>query len=376
MSTAPASFSRATTAESVAGTRLRNGSAPYVVAMPAVSSRSFTPYGMPCSGPRYLPAAISASACFAPARARRPGERDDGAQLRIEPLDPLEIDVRQPLGRQRLASRSSARACVTGAKAMSASFDGQRHRRRRDFARTGRAPGPFVAPVMHRIPARRRRERPRRAPPSAARCAARTAAPSTGASLPAAISRSPASSSPARASPLRRTSPARPRDRRRARCRTRAARRASAARRCGRLLRRWQAATPTVPIAAVIRNCLRVFMRASYPRTAGSRSIQRTQWRPSAHAGTVREQPHFVLGPKNPCHVRGRSTPSRRKRAMGATGPAARSGGGPVRGHQREGAVHPGHIARSPRTVSEAETRARFCTRNSRQICNSIVERA
>ena len=51
-STAPASVSRRTTTESAVGTRLRNGSAPYVVAMPAVSSRSFTPYGMPCSGPR------------------------------------------------------------------------------------------------------------------------------------------------------------------------------------------------------------------------------------------------------------------------------------------------------------------------------------
>src|SRR5262245_6570646 len=44
--TAPALFNRATTAESAAGTRLRNGSAPYVVAMSLVSSRSFTPYGM------------------------------------------------------------------------------------------------------------------------------------------------------------------------------------------------------------------------------------------------------------------------------------------------------------------------------------------
>src|SRR3954466_10321410 len=51
-STAPASFNRAITAESVVGTRLRYGSAPHVVGMPAVSSRSFTPYGMPCSGPR------------------------------------------------------------------------------------------------------------------------------------------------------------------------------------------------------------------------------------------------------------------------------------------------------------------------------------
>src|SRR5207245_7614867 len=46
-STAPASFNLRTTAEFADGTRLRNGSAPYVVGMSLVSSRSFTPYGMP-----------------------------------------------------------------------------------------------------------------------------------------------------------------------------------------------------------------------------------------------------------------------------------------------------------------------------------------
>src|SRR5262245_65228296 len=45
--TAPASLSRRTTAESAAGILLRNGSAPYVVAISFVSSRSLTPYGMP-----------------------------------------------------------------------------------------------------------------------------------------------------------------------------------------------------------------------------------------------------------------------------------------------------------------------------------------
>src|SRR6478672_13210107 len=46
-STAPAFRSRSTTTASRAGTRSLNGSAPYVVGMPAVSSRSFTPYGTP-----------------------------------------------------------------------------------------------------------------------------------------------------------------------------------------------------------------------------------------------------------------------------------------------------------------------------------------
>src|SRR5882724_3600694 len=69
-STAPASCSRRTTVASAAGLRFLNGSAPYVVAMPAVSSRSLAPQGMPCSGPRYFPAAISASGRFACSSAR------------------------------------------------------------------------------------------------------------------------------------------------------------------------------------------------------------------------------------------------------------------------------------------------------------------
>src|SRR4051812_36990258 len=68
-STAPASFRRFTTVASAVGTRSRKGSAPYVVGMPAVSSRSLPPHGIPCNGPRYLPAAISASACLACASA-------------------------------------------------------------------------------------------------------------------------------------------------------------------------------------------------------------------------------------------------------------------------------------------------------------------
>src|SRR6185437_229779 len=64
-STAPAASRRFTIAASSAGTRLRYGSAPYVVAIPAVSTRSLAPHGIPCSGPRYLPAAISRSAARA-----------------------------------------------------------------------------------------------------------------------------------------------------------------------------------------------------------------------------------------------------------------------------------------------------------------------
>ena len=68
-STAPASASRLTTVASADGTRWRKGSAPHVVGMPAVSTRSLAPHGTPCSGPRYLPRAISASARRAAASA-------------------------------------------------------------------------------------------------------------------------------------------------------------------------------------------------------------------------------------------------------------------------------------------------------------------
>ena len=69
-------------------------------AMPAVSSRSLAPQGMPCSGPRYLPAAISASARRACGEREVAGERDDAPELRVEALEPLEVDAREPLGRQ------------------------------------------------------------------------------------------------------------------------------------------------------------------------------------------------------------------------------------------------------------------------------------
>src|SRR4051794_13972399 len=60
-STAPESCKRFTTAASTLGMRFLNGSAPYVVGIHAVSRRSFAPHGMPWSGPRYLPLAISSS---------------------------------------------------------------------------------------------------------------------------------------------------------------------------------------------------------------------------------------------------------------------------------------------------------------------------
>src|SRR5262249_44158996 len=62
ISTAPALRNRTTTSASSSMTRCSKSAAPHVVGVPFTAKRSFTPHGMPCSGPRYLPALISASA--------------------------------------------------------------------------------------------------------------------------------------------------------------------------------------------------------------------------------------------------------------------------------------------------------------------------
>jgi len=77
---------------------------------------------MPCSGPRYFPAAISWSACCA-CGAPAHGQRDHAAQPLIVARAALEVDARQPLAAQAAVSiqRDSFH---TGAKAMSASAGG------------------------------------------------------------------------------------------------------------------------------------------------------------------------------------------------------------------------------------------------------------
>src|SRR6476661_1561050 len=69
ISTAPALRSRCTTSASSSMMRSLKSAAPHVVGTPFVAKRSFTPYGRPCSGPRYLPDASSASARAASASA-------------------------------------------------------------------------------------------------------------------------------------------------------------------------------------------------------------------------------------------------------------------------------------------------------------------
>jgi len=101
-----AACSRRTTAASASGTRSRRaprhkswGSRPCRAGLSA-------PHGMPCSGPRYFPAAISWSACCACASAcsRVSVTRSAAAHLSARSA---RVDARQPLAAQR-GSRSSA----------------------------------------------------------------------------------------------------------------------------------------------------------------------------------------------------------------------------------------------------------------------------
>src|SRR5579883_1748298 len=70
INTAPAASRRLTTVASLSKVCFSNPPAPHVVGYPFTASRSFAPHGSPCSGPRYLPAAMSASASRACAKAR------------------------------------------------------------------------------------------------------------------------------------------------------------------------------------------------------------------------------------------------------------------------------------------------------------------
>ena len=81
------------------GTRFSNGSAPQVVGMPLVSKRSFTPNGMPCSGPRYLPGLISLSAAAACSQRQILGERDQAEQLGRVLLHAREVHLGEVGGR-------------------------------------------------------------------------------------------------------------------------------------------------------------------------------------------------------------------------------------------------------------------------------------
>ena len=64
-SIAPACWNLLATVQSSAGMNVSNILEPEVVRTPAVLYRSFSPTGMPCNGPLYLPDWMSFSACRA-----------------------------------------------------------------------------------------------------------------------------------------------------------------------------------------------------------------------------------------------------------------------------------------------------------------------
>ena len=152
--------------------------------MPAVSSRSFTPYGMPCSGPRYLPGGDFRVGLPRLRERDVPRERDDAAQLRIELLDPLQIDVRQPLGGQCLLPRSSATAASPARTRCRRRLRAADQRSVAAADEADRATGPHDRRRRTRDSTASRARRSHRARPCAARRAARAAAPSTAASSP------------------------------------------------------------------------------------------------------------------------------------------------------------------------------------------------
>jgi hypothetical protein len=96
INTAPASRRRTTTSASSSMMRSLKSAAPHVVGTPLVSKRSFTPYGIPCSGPRYLPAAISASAFAASANPCDSMIVTAQFSVGLSRFKPLEVDRRQP----------------------------------------------------------------------------------------------------------------------------------------------------------------------------------------------------------------------------------------------------------------------------------------
>ena len=84
--------------------------APHVVGTPFVENRSFRPYGTPCSGPRYLPGRDLGVGLRGFGARRVVHEGDDAIERRIEPLEPLEVDVRDARRREfaRLDERGDA----------------------------------------------------------------------------------------------------------------------------------------------------------------------------------------------------------------------------------------------------------------------------
>ena len=195
--------------------------------MPAVSSRSLPPQGMPCSGPRYLPAAISRSACLACASARSRVRVMTQRSLGSKRCEAVEVDVGEALGGE-LAGLDPARELRDGGEGDVVVVGGQRAGRRACVRTKRSRAGRGGLPGQHGIPPRGGRER--RVQRDFARAGA--ALVERGHRLaPVAGGRSALGGrqcDTARAFRLRRRWRRRPPGRRAARCRRRAARRAAA----------------------------------------------------------------------------------------------------------------------------------------------------
>ncbi len=94
-STAPACSRRLVTVASAGVACSRSGSAPQLVGAPFAATRSLSPYGMPCRGPRSLP--LEQLLVRAVRLAHRPlaRERHHGAELRADRLEPPQRELRE-----------------------------------------------------------------------------------------------------------------------------------------------------------------------------------------------------------------------------------------------------------------------------------------
>src|SRR6185503_5975406 len=95
---------------------------PYVVRSPAVSIRSFTPTGMPCSGPRWRPATISRSASRASARTASGGTRVVNA-FRLGSMAAIRSRIASARSTGEIARRPSSSAASVSVRRVSRESD-------------------------------------------------------------------------------------------------------------------------------------------------------------------------------------------------------------------------------------------------------------
>ena len=123
---APAARRRSTSSESCSGTCSANSGEPYVVRIPAVSSRSLTAIGRPCRAPR---GALAVRLVGGVQRELGVEQRDDRVHARVDRRDPLEVRLHH-----------LARGELTGADARGELRRGAAPHARRTLLASGRCP--------------------------------------------------------------------------------------------------------------------------------------------------------------------------------------------------------------------------------------------